>query len=59
MYYADASELVAEIVALKHVCGPDCLCWRLRTVSEIKTALDKMGVKDERPEAHSRRASDR
>jgi hypothetical protein len=46
MHYADASELVAEIVAHKHVCGPDCLCWRLRTVPEVKAALHKMGVKD-------------
>jgi hypothetical protein len=47
MHYADASELVAEIVAHKHPCDPDCLCWRLRTVPEIKAALDKMGVKDQ------------
>lgn len=46
MHYADAVELVAEIVALKHACGPDCLCWRLRTVPEVKAALENMRVKD-------------
>ncbi len=54
MHYADASELVAEIVAHKHACGPDCLCWRLRSVPEVEAAPDKMGVKDqERRRSHS------
>ncbi len=44
MFYAEGSELVAELILGKHSCGPDCLCWKLRRVPAIEEALVKLGV---------------
>jgi len=44
MHYSDASELIAELIAGRHDCGPDCLCWELRRVPGIKSALEKIGA---------------
>jgi hypothetical protein len=44
MLYADAGELVAELILGEHGCGSDCLCWKLRRVPAIEEALVKLGV---------------
>ena len=44
MYYADAGELVAELILHPHACGPDCLCWELRKVPAIDEILQRLGV---------------
>ena len=43
MRYADASELVAELILHPHPCGPDCLCWELRRIDGVDEALSKLG----------------
>lgn len=44
MTYADAPELVAALILneRKHRCGPDCLCWELRTVPAINEEIQKL-----------------
>jgi hypothetical protein len=43
MLYADASELIAELVLQPHgCCGPDCLCWELRLVPAIGEEVKKL-----------------
>lgn len=44
MFYAEGSELVAEVILGEHSCGPDCVCWKLRRIPAIKEALAKLGV---------------
>ena len=44
MFYADCSELVAELIVREHACGPDCLCWKLRRIPAIEEAFEKLGV---------------
>ncbi len=44
MFYADCSELVAELIMREHACGPGCLCWKLRRVPPIEEALVRIGV---------------
>jgi hypothetical protein len=44
MFYADGSELVAELILHEHACGPDCLCWEIRRVPAIEEALAKLGL---------------
>ena len=44
MYFADGSELVAELILGEHSCGPDCLCWKLRRIPAVEEALTKLGV---------------
>jgi hypothetical protein len=44
MYYADAGELVAELILHPHACGPDCLCWELRQVPAIDETLQRLGA---------------
>jgi hypothetical protein len=44
VFYADGSELVAELILHEHACGPDCLCWKLRRVPAVEEALGKLGV---------------
>ncbi len=44
MRYADASDLVAELILHPHACGPDCLCWELRKLPAIDETLQKLGA---------------
>ena len=44
MFYADGSELVAELIIGHKNCGPDCVCWPIRRIPAIEEALLKLGV---------------
>ena len=42
MFYASASELIAEIILKPHGCGPNCLCWELRALPAIEEEIEKL-----------------
>jgi hypothetical protein len=44
MFYADGSELVAELILHEHACGPDCLCWKIRRIPAVEESLTKLGI---------------
>jgi hypothetical protein len=47
--YADDIELIATwLMDRRHVyrmCGPDCLCWKLREIPAIKKAIAELECK--------------